>query len=247
MDLARRRRQPAEGEEVPERDDLALTLHDRQADPNLEQAEANRDGETGVHPFWSERAHLERELQLLRPPALDEATGNANITSTASSSTELRPSSTGLEGLATAMAHSEAMQPPEATLRTGLEGGEGADFGRQDGVSGLETASVQGVTSGPGAIPMASVTASTPIAASSVQVPTQTSRQTPREAQDSHSQQMGSTERLGMRPGERLIVEEMKNLLVGLYEQKPRVKKHFNVGLSKWKMTLCIRPRQAEK
>ena len=52
-------------------------------------------------------------------------------------------------------------------------------------------------------------------AASSVQVPQQPQNQedgaVPRSAD--------SAERLGMRPGERLIVEEMKNLLVGLNEQ----------------------------
>ena len=142
---------------------------------------------------------MEQELQLLRPQGLEDSSGNANITSTASSSTELRPGSTGVDRMATAP--QEVGTPPESRDRE-VPLSELDASGRLD-LSGQRTSSAQG-------------TAPT-------QVVENVAAQTPLSAQGDADALLGgqseASGRLGMRPGERLIVEEMKNLLVGLYEQ----------------------------
>ena len=98
---SRRRRSAAEGADgAPNEREPALALPEVPAEEEPERAIA-------AHPFWSEKARAEQELQLLRPQSLDDVVGAANVTSTAGSSTELRPGSTGVDRSATGTAPHE--------------------------------------------------------------------------------------------------------------------------------------------
>ena len=150
-----------------------------------------------ANPFWSERARAEQELQLARPRGLDEA-GQANVGSAASSSTELRPVGTGTEVMATEMG-------------VAIAGGQVENGSAAADLNVSREVTEEGASQGPVRVAAA---APTMAPASSH----------PQEAEEFHHQgDARSSERLGMRPGERLIMEEMKNLIVGLYEQNQQL------------------------
>ena len=213
MDPDLRRRLAADREVAPEGAERALALPDGLVGPGNGLNQETPVGE--AHPFWSERAQAERELQLMRPPHLDEAAGNANITSTASSSTELRPSSTGVDSRATGFGQQETVVPSPADAATPeVRESDRADQGIPSG-RGVSSNQESEAATGLGTAPSPEL-ASVPnlVAGSANSFPTSSVG----DGGVAHGH-LGSNERLGMRPGERLVVEEMKNLLVGLYEQ----------------------------
>ena len=142
-----------------------------------------------ISPFWSQRTQDEARLQEMRPQGLVEAERASALSATGSGSTELRPDGNGASGAL----------PADRTVENARQGAVvvepiGTDGrGSAHSPDALPAQASTGYADSFGATEAASAADPTP--------PVQPS------------------ERLGMRPGERLIIEQMRDMLADLYQQ----------------------------
>ena len=198
MDLCRRRRgvgDAAAGETLlalPDRASIADSTVKATASGGNTAVVGGDDLADAANPFWSETVQDELRLQAMPPQGLNEAERSSAVSGTGSESTELRPE----------------------VVRTGqIAEGEAAQQSGRGSTGNARTAQAfLGVHADPGKGSREGI----PTTAAYVEA--NRARETNPAVETTTPQPAQPSERLGMRPGERLIVEQMRktSLLIGL-------------------------------